>query len=499
MHPVRSTLLGLFLFILSALCLSAQESVEHKVKWYEDAQTICNRHGISIDELLKANSLQHTTDIKPGMTIVIPARKAATKPVSEAAASQPTAKAAGAASALPVAGAVTAAAPAALAAGDAPVQPADSLAQSAADSLALADSGYVKRHLRAGLALPLNGAEGGSENYADFYGGALLAIEELSQNNGLGVDLVFIDTREEKNGWSKFSDCDFVVGPVSGDDLKEALRVLPREVTVVSPLDPRCEALLPFHSNLIQAPTPSSRQWQQSIAWLKQEFKGADKLFVLYEKESSEEKPGSAINALVDSCGIPAIKYSYKILDGRDVADQLIEQFSQVPDAVNRVLIASDNQAFVNDAVRNLRILRHNGCNIVLYAPARIKSFETIDVENLHSLSLRMSATYNVNYDNPAVQRFLLKFRALYNTEPSAFAFQGYDLMKYMLLLKYAAPTRWEYQAISKRTDLLQESFLLKKQGQGWINSATRGVVYGSGYNLDIYNNQFISIKNENE
>ncbi|MCR4564566.1 MAG: LysM peptidoglycan-binding domain-containing protein, partial [Bacteroidales bacterium] len=278
MHPVRTTLLGFLLFILSALCLSAQESVEHKVKWYEDAQTICNRHGISMDELLKANSLQYPTDIKPGMTVVIPARKAAAKPASEAAAPQPSAKAAGA-----VAGTAAGAAPVALAAGDAPVQPADSLAQSA-DSLVLADSGYVKRHLRAGLALPLNGAEGGSENYADFYGGALLAIDELSQNNGLGVDLVFVDTQEEKNSWNKFSDCDFVVGPVSGDDLKEALRVLPREVTVVSPLDPRCEALLPFHSNLIQAPTPGSRQWEQSIAWLKQEFKGADKLFVLYEK-----------------------------------------------------------------------------------------------------------------------------------------------------------------------------------------------------------------------
>ncbi len=491
MHPVRSTLLCFLLFILSALCLSAQDSVEHKVKWYEDAQTICNRHGISMDELLKANSLQYSTDIKPGMTIVIPARKAA-KSASETAAPQSAAKAAGA-------GAATAAAPVALAAGGAPSQPADSLMQSAADTLALADSGYVKRHLLAGLALPLNGAEGGSEKYADFYGGALLAIDELSQNNGLGVDLVFVDTQEEKNSWNKFSDCDFVVGPVSGDDLKEALRVLPREVTVVSPLDPRCEALLPFHSNLIQAPTPGSRQWEQSIAWLKREFKGRDKFFVLYEKDSAEEKPGSAINALVDSCGISAVKYSYKILDGRDVADQLIEQFSQVPDAVNRVLIASDNQAFVNDAVRNLRILRHNGCNVVLYAPARIKSFETIDVENLHSLSLRMSATYNVDYDNPAVQRFLLKFRALYNTEPSAFAFQGYDLMKYMLILKSGSPDNWENQAISKRTDLLQESFLLKKQGQGWINSATRGVVYGSGYNLNIYNNQFISIKNENE
>nr|MCR4564832.1 hypothetical protein [Bacteroidales bacterium] len=293
--------------------------------------------------------------------------------------------------------------------------------------------------------------------------------------------------------WNKLSGCDFVIGPVAMRDIQKALRVIPREVSVVSPLDPRCENLLPFHSNLIQAPTPVARQWEQSVAWMKNEFTLIDKLFVLYEKGSAEEAPDSPINALIDSCGISSIKYSYKILDGRDVADELIEQFTQVPDAVNRVIIASDNQAFVNDAVRNLRILLHNGCPVVLYAPARIKSFETIDVENLHSLSLRLSATYNVDYDSPAVQRFLLQYRALYNTEPTAFAFQGYDLMKYMLILKSGSPSDWENQAISKRIDLLQESFLLKKQGQGWVNSATRGVVYGSGYNLDMYNNYFIS------
>ncbi|MBP5538521.1 MAG: LysM peptidoglycan-binding domain-containing protein [Bacteroidales bacterium] len=490
MPLLRKLLLCIFLIALSALFLSAQESIEHKVKWYEDAQTICNRHGISMDELLKANSLQYPSDIKPGMTIAIPARKPAARPATVAP-TQPAAKPVteAASMVIPVIPIVAAAA--------------DSLGsgRQSTDSLAFSDSSLLavgKQNLNAGLALPLGSTEGGNENYADFYGGALLAIDEMSQSNGISVNLTFVDTRQEKDAWNKFEPCDFVIGPVGAGDLREALRVLPREVTVVSPLDPRCEALLPFHRNLIQAPTPVSQQWDQCAAWMKKEFTLNDKLFVLYESGSAEEKTDSPIHALIDSCGVPAIHYSYKILDGRDVADILIEKFTQVPDAVNRVFIASDNQAFVNDAVRNLRILKHNGCEIVLYAPARIKSFETIDVENLHSLSLRMVATYNVDYDNPAVQRFLLKFRALYNTEPTAFAFQGYDLMKYMLILKSGLPDR-ENQAINKRIDLLQESFLLKKQGQGWINSATRGVVYGPGYNLEMYNNQFISLKNEHK
>ena len=495
---MRKLLLSFSLIVLSALCLSAQEPVRHKVKWYEDAQTICNRHGVSMEELLKANSLHYPTDIKPGMTIVIPEKRVAAKAVAVPAevperkprTDLPAGDGTGPAAVVPAVAGIMAGTVPGIAAG------------ASADTSARSDSGAfhpVKKHLNVGLALPLDSDGGGNENYTDFYGGALLAIDELSQNGGPGVDLICIDTREERAAWDRLGHCDFVIGPVAGNDLQDALQALPRTVSVVSPLDPRCERLLTFHGNLIQAPTPTSRQWQQSIAWLKKEWGPADKMFVLYESGGAEESPDSPINALVDSCGIPAIKYSYKILDGRDVADALIEQFTQVPDAVNRVIIASDNQAFVNDAVRNLRILLHNGCSVILYAPARIKSFETIDVENLHSLSLRMSATYNVDYDNPAVQRFLLQYRALYNTEPTAFAFQGYDLMKYMLMLKSGSPSDWEYQAINKRIDLLQESFLLKKQGQGWVNSATRGVVYGSGYNLEMYNNQFISSINENQ
>ena len=167
MRLVRSTLLGFFLF-LSALCLSAQESVEHKVKWYEDAQSICNRHGISMDELLKANSLHYSTDIKAGMTIIIPARNVVTKPDAEATDSRSAGKAAGASAALPAAGAATAAS-VALAASGASSRPADSLTLSAVDSIALADSSYVKRHLRAGLALE-NAMTGAAREIASMYG-----------------------------------------------------------------------------------------------------------------------------------------------------------------------------------------------------------------------------------------------------------------------------------------------------------------------------------------
>ncbi len=483
MCVARRLLLSFSLILLSAFTLAAEDVVEHKVKWYEDAQTICNRNGISLEELLKANSLRYDTDVKPGMTLRIPKKvsaKATLLPKEEPEAGTSPAKV-GKTSEPVLAADVPAVVPAIGSAVSGTVPEGKSDFQDTAAFKA------VKNRLKAGLVLPLKSAEGGSENYTDFYGGALLAIDEAAREHGIGTELQVIDLQEEPQAWDKLKKSDFIIGPVNSKDLGAALDALPAEVTVVSPLDPRCEPLTAQHANLIQAPTPVARQWVNSFEWMKKEFITSDKLFVLFEKGSKEEAPDSWLNRLADSCGIPAIKYSYKILDGREVADELIEQCTMVPDAVNRVIIASDNQAFVNDAVRNLRVLVHNGCKVVLYGTARIKSFDTIEVENLHSLSFRMSATYNVDYNQPAVQRFLLKYRALYNTEPTAFAFQGYDLMKYMLILKSGSPQDWENQAINKRIDLLQESFLLSKQGQGWVNTATREVVYGSGYNIETY------------
>ncbi|MBP5397244.1 MAG: hypothetical protein J6Y32_01225 [Bacteroidales bacterium] len=495
---MRRFLLCLFVFLLSGLTLPAQEFVEHTVRWYEDAQTICNRYGCTLEELLSANHLRYSTDIQPKMKVMIPKKKPAPKPVlpAETQAETP-AQTPDGSQTMPVQPAAQPASPAEHSVpriyfNGTPLAAGAAVAAAEATPADGADSAFtpVKTQLRAGLMLPLKSKEGGSDNYNDFYLGALLALDEMARDYGLNVHLTVIDTHEEPEAYKKVKNCDFVIGPVGAEEMKSALSALPEQVTVVSPLNPRCEELAAEAGNFIQAPTPVSRQWKDCLDWIKGDFIRGDKFLVLYEKGSREVQEGSWINALVDSCGLEVIKYNYKILDGREVADALVERLSMAPDAVNRVLIASDNQAFVNDAVRNLRVLVHNGFRVALYAPAKIKSYETIEVENLHSVGLRMSCTYHVDYSRPAVQRFLMKYRALYNTEPGAFAFQGFDLMKYMLLLKSGSPEGWEQKASSERLDLLQESFLLERQGKGWVNAATRKVVYGPGYSIETYNNK---------
>jgi ABC-type branched-subunit amino acid transport system substrate-binding protein len=147
-------------------------------------------------------------------------------------------------------------------------------------------------------------------------------------------------------------------------------------------------------------------------------------------------------------------------------------------------VIASENEAFVNDAVRNLNLIVHNKFQVVLYAPAKIRSFETIEVENFHNTSLHASLTYNIDYEDDNVKNFIRKYRAMFNTEPTQYAYQGYDLAKYFVELAYKYPKGWT--AHLKDAQMLQNSFQFRPNGNGgYVNSGIRRIIYGKDYQIE--------------
>jgi ABC-type branched-subunit amino acid transport system substrate-binding protein len=150
----------------------------------------------------------------------------------------------------------------------------------------------------------------------------------------------------------------------------------------------------------------------------------------------------------------------------------------------NRVVIASDSEAFANDAVRNLNLIVHNKFNLVLYAPAKIRTFETIEVENFHNTSLHASLTYHIDYESKDVKDFILKYRAMFGAEPTQFAFQGYDIARHFIEAA-AEHKEWQPTLEGKDTPMLQSNFMFRKNGQGGhTNNGVRRIIYGKDYSI---------------
>ena len=428
----------------------------HTVKWYEDIDDIAAKYGVSAEEIMIANNLEGK-NVKSRMKLVIPEPGQYTEmpaTVKEAASVQQ----------------------------DTTSVVAETTSEQETVAVAAPE---MNEKVVVTLMLPFN-ATGltANRNNMDFYSGVLMAVSDL-EKSGIEIDLNVHDIAgNQQNVTSEYtSGSDVIIGPVSPKDLTSLLSTAEQLPMVVSPLDPRAEKLVAGNANMIQAPTPYKVHYEDLMEWMREELMPQDKVLLITEKGARQTEPSVQMKAAVDSSGLSYKTFSYSILEGRDVMTPLKELMTT--EGINRVVIASESEAFVNDVVRNMNVMIHQKYPVVLYGSSKIRSFDTIEVENFHNVNLHVSLTYFIDYDDPKVKNFLLKYRALFNTEPSQFAFQGYDVATYFIRQCSSHGETWNQMLENSEENLLQSTFKYRRNGEGgYTNNGVRRIVYGKDWTV---------------
>lgn len=423
----------------------------HTVKWYESLEDIAIRYGISPEEIIAANNLDGKK-IKSRMKLIIPEPGETVTVLAEAEEVETQIDT-------------------------------NTVADPTEADTNTQDSPWwqFKKNdkVNAALLLPFkaNGTSGSRSNM-DFYSGVLLAVNDLAAS-GISTDLKVYDIADGNYSTanSAIGDSDLVIGPVSVKDITATLPSVSSSAVLISPLDPKAESLIDGYANMIQAPTPHKLQYDDLAAWLKEDCKPQDRVILITEKGARLTEATLEMKHSVDSTGLNYKTFSYSILEGRDVMNPLKGLMTQ--EAANRIMILSENEAFVNDVVRNLNLMIHQKYDVVLYGASKIRSFETIEVENFHKTNLHVSLTYYIDYNDQRVKNFLLKYRALFNTEPTQFAFQGYDIASYFIELRSKYGKNWMYQLSNEERSMLQSTFkCLQDRNGGYVNHGVRRIVY---------------------
>ena len=429
----------------------------HIAKWYEDLDVIADQYGVTAEDIMAANSLSgRKLSKRQKLIIPYPGEKASVvekiKDVVEAVKE---------------------------------VFITEKTDSSEVQVAVLDNVSNVISSVNLSLMLPLTDAEGDpSRNNMDFYCGALLAIHDMAEK-GIGCNLNTYDIMSSQQPFSieGLNESNAIIGPVSTADLTKLFNIASDAKAVISPLDPRSEKLVSMHRNMMQVPTPQKAQYTDLVNWLEDDFKEGDRVVMISEKGARQTGVISHMKEALDSSSLAYAPFSYSILEGRDVTEALTGLMTY--EGANRVLIASESEAFVNDVVRNLNLLIFNNLDVVLYAPSKIRTFETIEVENFHNSSMHVSLGYYIDYEDPQVKDFLLKYRALYNTEPTQFAFQGYDITKYLMELCSKYGDDWMAAADATSMEMLQSTFSLRRQpAGGFVNNGVRRIIYDKGYEI---------------
>ncbi len=439
---------------------AAQEPVIHTVRWYETIESIARKYDISVESIMKANRLS-SPELKSRQKLVIPANETA-EMEAETEISGVNDSASGISS--PQEGNAQEGESA-----DADEQTADGAAGLSAD-----------RSVRFALVLPfMASSEKPSSSSIDFYCGALLAARELGLDS-INVHIDVFDTGSDPIAARSFADDDFIIGPVSADDIRKVHETVGDDIAIISPLDPKAAALTAEFPKLVQVPTPHELQYADLIQWIADETRDGDITVLISEKGGKESAAMKNFTEILEISGLKYRTLQYSLLEGRDIIDSLKEVTVESP-RVNRFIIASESEAFVNDVFRNIKLLSRENRDVAVFCHSKVRGYD-IEVENLHSNRLHVSLAYYIDYDNPETISFVKAYRALFDTEPTQFSFQGYDVTKYFCRLRASFGGNWLRFIGDRQETGLQTSFNFRDSSR--INEGVRRIEYQSDYKI---------------
>ncbi|MDP3451670.1 MAG: LysM peptidoglycan-binding domain-containing protein [Bacteroidales bacterium] len=352
-----------------------------------------------------------------------------------------------------------------------------------------ADNTYV-----ASLILPMGGEteikNETSVNFIEFYQGFLIALEDIKRENpGSNLEIRVFDSDQYSSQASLISSgelegSNIIIGPVFKTQIEEIISYASeREIPVISPVDPASETLAQEYSNLFHASTPVEFQQSGILSGISRFSHTA----VIFEKGGSDGFLITTTEGVLKRAGISYNTLGYTILEGRSILPGITNLLKQ--GELNHVIVASNSEAFVSDVLRNLNLLRsRSGFTIQIYGTTRWRNFDNVDINHFHSMNLNISMQYYVDYSRDNVKRFTGRFRALYGSEPTPYAFQAYDIASYFLSALIRFGDDFHYDITGYRKELLQNDFyFIRRRGEnGFVNSGIRQIIYKPDFSVDV-------------
>ena len=443
----------------------------HTVKWYETIETIAAKYGVEVQDTMKANGLKDK-ELKSRQKLVIP--------------SSPTAAGQNAPEQLVAEEPQNVENDGRTDSGNnASGNDAASETSDKANSSDQTATYSSKNSVNIAIVMPfMAGTEKPSSSSMDFYCGALLAARDLG-NDGtdVNIDVYDADDRSREITAEKTSGVDFIVGPLSTDDIRRTYAAVGSGKVLISPLDQKVAGMTSEYQKLIQVPTPHDFQYADLAQWIADETKDGDKTILVTEKGARSSDAMTSLVNMIDLSGIKYTPITYSILEGRDIIESLKKATVEGDRHTNRFIVASESEAFVNDVFRNISLLSREDRLVEIFCHSKVRGYD-IEVESLHNNDLHVSLAYYIDYNSPDVIRFVKQYRALFNTEPTQFSFQGYDIVKYFAGLCAEYGDNWFNALGSARKTMLQTTFDFRDGSR--INEGVRRIEYEPNYLIKV-------------
>ena len=261
-----------------------------------------------------------------------------------------------------------------------------------------------------------------------FYEGLLIAADSIRATR-LDVRLRVFDTgnsetKVEKllaNGAAK--GCDLIIGPFySGEFKKVADKAAALQIPVVTPTVQGRQVIEdnPWVFKIM----PTEERMMEMLGQHLSRLKATNNLILHFGKSEQQLllwrlRTGLEHDTLRAVPSFPA----YDVSNG--LRDSIFHRLSPVQP--NHIIVLSNDEAKVAKMVRTLAGWAKE-TDITVYAPSSWPRFRNVEVEHWDRLKLHVPDPFCIDYDDEVTEQFIYAFRERFSTEPSTFAYRGYDI-----------------------------------------------------------------------
>ena len=312
-------------------------------------------------------------------------------------------------------------------------------------------------------------------NFAiDYYRGFKLGLDSLA-SLGYGTTLNLFDTENDSLAienickTNALQNADLIFGPFYPKELA-LINAFSKKNNkkIISPISPLPVDVLK-NKNIIMLNNTLESHAMQMAAFAVNHLQ-IKKYLVVRSGLLAESRYSKTFSTAIDSIVKGIIKKEIIVAKaGLKTIEANLSKYEE-----NYILVPNADQAFAITLFKQLEEFKNNYAITLLVHPKWI-DFQTIEPALLQKYKVILTTAYFVDYNLPAVNIFVKKFRDEYFTEPQEMAFKGFDQAMYLLpMLKNikAQNPLPQYEGLASKFNLQNQN------GLGLKNSAIHILQY---------------------
>ncbi len=320
-------------------------------------------------------------------------------------------------------------------------------------------------------------------SFLEFYSGVLLATEKITEA-GMKAKLYTYDTFQDNKVVDKlvkkpeFLSLDLIIGPVYPENQKVVAELSAKNrIPMISPLSSDSR-FVSTTSGYYQINPGKKLRLIGTADYIADKFAGQNIVVLNHGANYGDEK--LIIDRLHQKLGTGKLR-QYNVWDGSTTGLETLLK----PNVENIFVLTEGNEANVSVAMTRLNTVSKSN-KITVIGLQEYTKMLSIDIEYLHNIRLHYLAPYFIDYGNPQVNIFIEKYRAAYNSEPTQYSFQGYDIALHFMASLAMSGKNFPDTNVSPGVGLLQADYSFQKASEfgGYMNRTLYIIEYTDNYEV---------------